>query len=53
MDRFVPGLLEQYGVRAIVGKGGLLAGSVAAMQRIGGVYLAIVGGGGGTRNHAD
>lgn len=44
MDRFAPGLLEQYGVRAIVGKGGLLAGSVAAMQRHGGVYLAIVGG---------
>ena len=44
MDRFVPGLLETYGVRAIVGKGGLLEGSVAAMQRFGGVYLAIVGG---------
>jgi len=24
MDRFVPGLVEQYGVRAIVGKGGVL-----------------------------
>jgi len=44
MDRFVPGLLEQYGVRAIVGKGGVLQGSVDAMARIGGVYLAIVGG---------
>lgn len=44
MDRFVPGLLEQYGVRAIVGKGGLLSGSVDAMQRFGAVYLAIVGG---------
>lgn len=44
MDRFVPGLLEQYGVRAIVGKGGLLQGSINAMARIGGVYLAIVGG---------
>jgi L(+)-tartrate dehydratase beta subunit len=44
MDRFVPGLLEQYGVRAIVGKGGLLQGSVDAMARIGGAYLAIVGG---------
>src|ERR1700704_1242693 len=30
MDRFVPGLVEQYGVRAIIGKGGVLAGSVAA-----------------------
>ena len=44
MDRFVPGLLERYGVRAIVGKGGLLQGSVDAMARIGAVYLAIVGG---------
>ena len=44
MDRFVPGLLEQYGVRAVVGKGGLLAGSVEAMHKLGGVYLAIVGG---------
>src|SRR5690242_4409610 len=44
MDRFVPGLLEQYGVRAIVGKGGFLQGSVDAMARFGGAYLAIVGG---------
>lgn len=44
MDRFVPGLMQQYGVRAVVGKGGLLAGSVDVMQRLGGVYLAIVGG---------
>ena len=44
MDRFVPGLLEQYGVRAIVGKGGLLEGSVEAMKKDGAVYLAIVGG---------
>lgn len=44
MDRFVPALLEQYGVRAVVGKGGLLPGSVEAMQRFGAVYLAIVGG---------
>jgi L(+)-tartrate dehydratase beta subunit len=44
MDRFVPGLLEQYGVRAIVGKGGVLQGSVEAMAKLGGVYLAIVGG---------
>src|SRR6266540_1809711 len=44
MDRFVPGLLAQYGVRAIVGKAGLLQPSVDAMQRLGGVYLAIIGG---------
>jgi L(+)-tartrate dehydratase beta subunit len=44
MDRFVPGLLERYKVRAIVGKGGLLQASVAAMEKLGGTYLAIVGG---------
>lgn len=44
MDRFVPGLVATYGVRAIVGKGGLLEDSVAAMQRHGAAYLAIVGG---------
>lgn len=44
MDRFAPGLFEKYGVRAIVGKGGLLDGSVEAMARSGAVYLAIVGG---------
>jgi L(+)-tartrate dehydratase beta subunit len=44
MDRFAPGLMETYGVRAIVGKAGLLDGSVEAMARFGGVYLAIVGG---------
>ncbi len=44
MDRFVPGLVERYGVRAIVGKGGLLEESVAAMQRAGAAYCAIVGG---------
>jgi L(+)-tartrate dehydratase beta subunit len=44
MDRFVPGLLEQYGVRAIIGKGGLFQDSIDAMARVGGAYLAIVGG---------
>jgi L(+)-tartrate dehydratase beta subunit len=44
MDRFVPGLMSEYGVRAVVGKGGLLQGSVDAMSEMGGVYLAIVGG---------
>src|SRR3954470_24370949 len=42
--RFGAGLVEQYGVRAIVGKGGVLEGSIAAMQKVGAVYLAIVGG---------
>ena len=44
MDRFAPGLIETYGVRAIVGKGGLLQGSIDAMKNLGAVYLAIVGG---------
>lgn len=44
MDRFAPGLLETYGVRAIVGKGGFSETTVQAMARSGGVYLAIVGG---------
>jgi len=44
MDRFAPGLFEKYGVRAIIGKGGLLEGSVETMARCGAVYLAIVGG---------
>ena len=44
MDRFAPGLIEQYGVRAIVGKGGLLQGSIDSMAKYGAAYLAIVGG---------
>src|SRR5690242_12488452 len=44
MDRFVPGLVEQYGVRAIVGKGGLLQGSIDCMAAKGAAYFAIVGG---------
>lgn len=44
MDRFTPGLLEKYGVRAIIGKSGLYQGSLDAMGRFGACYLAIVGG---------
>ncbi len=44
MNRFTRGLLEQYGVRAIIGKGGLLADSLPVLQEFGGVYLAICGG---------
>jgi L(+)-tartrate dehydratase beta subunit len=44
MDRFVPGLVDTYGVRAIVGKGGLLQGSIDAMAKKGAAYFAIVGG---------
>jgi len=44
MNRFTRGLLEQYGVRAIIGKGGLLPDSLPVLQEFGGVYLAICGG---------
>ncbi len=44
MDRFTGGLLELYGARAIIGKGGLSDLSSALFQQHGGVYLAIVGG---------
>jgi len=44
MERFTRPLLAQYGVRLIIGKGGLGAGSSDALRELGGAYLAIVGG---------
>ena len=44
MNRFYPGLIKQYGVRAMVGKAGFLPDTVEKMKEYGGVYLAIVGG---------
>jgi L(+)-tartrate dehydratase beta subunit len=44
MNRFTRGLMDHYGVRAIIGKGGLLADSLPVLQEFGGVYLAITGG---------
>jgi L(+)-tartrate dehydratase beta subunit len=44
MERFTPPLIEKYGVRAIVGKAGLLQGSLEVMKKFGACYLAIVGG---------
>jgi L(+)-tartrate dehydratase beta subunit len=44
MERFTRPLLAQCGVRLIIGKGGLGAGSLAAFGDIGGAYLAITGG---------
>ena len=44
MERFTPPLIEKYGVRAVIGKGGLLEGSLEAMGKFGACYLAIVGG---------
>ena len=43
MERFTDPLLR-LGVRIIVGKGGLGAGSLEAFRELGGAYLAIVGG---------
>jgi len=44
MDRFTEGLLREYGVRAIVGKGGLQESGTRALEKYKGVYLSIVGG---------
>ena len=44
MERFTRPLMQQCGVRIIIGKGGLGEGSAAAFKDLGGVYLAIVGG---------
>jgi L(+)-tartrate dehydratase beta subunit len=44
MERFTRPLMEQYGVRIVIGKGGLSQGSLEAFRALGGVYLAIIGG---------
>lgn len=44
MERFTRPLLSEYGVRIIIGKGGLREGSLGAFRELGGVYLAIIGG---------
>jgi L(+)-tartrate dehydratase beta subunit len=44
MERFTRPLMEQYGVRITIGKGGLSQGSLDAFRDIGGAYLAVVGG---------
>jgi L(+)-tartrate dehydratase beta subunit len=44
MERFTRPLMTEYGVRIIIGKGGLADGSAAAFKELGGVYLAIIGG---------
>jgi L(+)-tartrate dehydratase beta subunit len=44
MERFTAPLMRQHGVRMIIGKGGLGAGSLAAFAEIGGAYLAVIGG---------
>jgi L(+)-tartrate dehydratase beta subunit len=44
MERFSRPLMTEYGVRIIIGKGGLGAASLDAFRDLGGVYLAIIGG---------
>jgi L(+)-tartrate dehydratase beta subunit len=44
MERFTRPLMQQYGVRLLIGKGGLRAGSLKAFAELGGAYLAIIGG---------
>ena len=44
MERFTRPLMNQNGVRLIIGKGGLREASAAAFADLGGAYLAIVGG---------
>lgn len=44
MERFTRALLQQHGVRLVIGKGGLREASAAAFAELGGAYLAIIGG---------
>jgi L(+)-tartrate dehydratase beta subunit len=44
MERFTLPLMQQNGVRLIVGKGGLRQASADAFRELGGAYLAIIGG---------
>ena len=44
MERFTRPLMQQYGVRLVIGKGGLREGSLEAFRELGGACLAIIGG---------
>jgi len=44
MERFTQPLMAQYGVRLVIGKGGLRDASLGAFRELGGAYLAIIGG---------
>jgi L(+)-tartrate dehydratase beta subunit len=44
MERFTRPLMQQHGVRLIIGKGGLRSDSLNAFKEMGGAYLAIIGG---------
>jgi L(+)-tartrate dehydratase beta subunit len=44
MERFTRPLMQQYGVRLVIGKGGLRESSSKSFAELGGAYLAIIGG---------
>jgi L(+)-tartrate dehydratase beta subunit len=44
MERFTRPLMREYGVRLVIGKGGLRSDSSKAFSEFGGAYLAIIGG---------
>jgi L(+)-tartrate dehydratase beta subunit len=44
MERFTHPLMQRYGVRIIVGKGGMGQATLDAFRDLGGAYLAVVGG---------
>ena len=44
MERFTRPLMQQYGVRLVIGKGGLREDSQKAFTELGGAYLAVIGG---------
>jgi len=44
MERFTRPLMKEYGVRIVIGKGGLREDSSNSFREMGGVYLAIIGG---------
>jgi len=44
MERFTRPLMQQHGVRLVIGKGGLREDSLSAFGLLGGAYLAIIGG---------
>jgi L(+)-tartrate dehydratase beta subunit len=44
MERFTRPLMTQYGVRLVIGKGGLRNDSLNSFRELGGAYLAVIGG---------
>jgi L(+)-tartrate dehydratase beta subunit len=44
MERFTRPLMRDYGVRIVIGKGGLGVESLKAFSELGGLYLAVIGG---------